>query len=347
MLPPSLVSVLLPALRVIDAERAHETAIWALRHRLAGAVPAQPDPALAVNAFGLAFPNPLGLAAGFDKNAAALAGLSQLGFGYIEAGTVTLRPQAGNARPRLFRLAEDGAIINRMGFNNDGAEAFRQRLRLHVPHPVPLGVNIGLNKLGGDAEKDYPALATALAPFADYLTINVSSPNTPGLRDLQAPDRLGRIIAGVTTACGGTTPVLVKLAPDLDDESFDAIVETCADAGAAGVIISNTTIGRPAELRGRHASESGGLSGRPLFARSTALLRRAHAIAGGRVVLVGCGGIFSGEDAWAKIRAGATLLQLYTAFIYGGPAAVARINRELLACMRRDGFTRLADAVAA
>ena len=342
---PALASALLPLLRLLDAETAHGLALRALRAGLAGRDAAADPPALAVRAMGLAFRNPIGLAAGFDKDAAAVLPLLRLGFGFVEAGTVTPRPQPGNPRPRLFRLAADRAVINRMGFNNAGLDSFLARLR-DLPRPLPgvLGANVGVNREGAEPERDYPMLCRAVAPLADYVAINISSPNTPGLRDLQGERRLAAILAAVDPP-GLGVPVLVKLAPDLAEDALPALVEVCAQAGVAGLILTNTTLARPETLRAPQRNEAGGLSGPPLFARSTAMLRAAHRLARGRLVLVGAGGVASGADAYAKIRAGATLVQLYTALAYDGPALVGRIRRELAALLARDGFASVSQAV--
>jgi dihydroorotate dehydrogenase len=342
---PALASAALPLLRLMDAEAAHGLALRALALGLAGRDERPDPPALAIEALGLSFRNPIGLAAGFDKDAVAVLPLLRLGFGFVEAGTVTPRPQPGNPRPRLFRLAEDRAVINRMGFNNAGLEAFLARLSA-LPRPLPgiLGANVGVNKEGAEPERDYPLLCRAVAPHADYVTINISSPNTPGLRDLQGEERLAAILAAVDPP-GLGRPVLVKLAPDLAEEALGPIVEVCVRAGVAGLIVSNTTLARPPSLRSPHRGEAGGLSGAPLFGPSTEMLRRAHRLARGRLVLVGAGGVASGAEAYAKIRAGASLVQLYTGFAYGGPALVGRIKRELAECLARDGVARVADAV--
>jgi len=346
---PSIASALMPLLRRTDAERAHRLAITALRLGLAGRDAAPDDPALRVRALGLLFPNPVGLAAGFDKDALALRGLRRVGFGLIEAGTVTPRPQPGNPRPRVFRLEADRAVINRYGLNNRGLAPYVARLaalpRGRVPGYVPVGANVGINKDGADPERDYPALIAAVAPYADYVVINVSSPNTPGLRDLQGEARLGAILAAVRDAVPHRPPLLVKIAPDLPDGGLEAIVETAVRHGVEGLVVSNTTIARPGTLRSRAAGESGGLSGPPLLAASTRLLARAYRLAAGRLVLVGCGGVSTGGDALRKIRAGAHLVQLYTAFSYGGPAVVPRIKRELAARLREAGFRSVMDAV--
>jgi len=342
---PALASALMPLMRLMDAEAAHGLALRALAAGLAGRDERPDAPSLAVRALDLEFRNPIGLAAGFDKDATAVLALLRLGFGFVEAGTVTPQPQAGNPRPRLFRLTEDRAVINRMGFNNAGLDSYLARLRdLARPLPGVLGANVGLNKDGADPERDYPLLCRAVAPLADYVTINISSPNTPGLRDLQGEERLASILAAVAPP-GLGKPVLVKLAPDLADDALGPIVEVCVKAGVAGLIVSNTTLARPASLRSPHRIQAGGLSGAPLLARSTEMLRRAHRLAAGRLVLIGAGGVASGEDAYAKIRAGASLVQLYTGFAFGGPALIGRIKRELTQCLARDGFARVADAV--
>jgi dihydroorotate dehydrogenase len=333
-----------PLLRRLDAERAHDLALAALRSRLAAGAAPRLDPRLATRVFGLDMPNPIGLAAGFDKNAEALGGLMRLGFGSIEAGTVTRLAQPGNPRPRLFRLPEEAAVINRMGFNNRGVEAFRRNLDA-APRMVPIGVNIGLNRTGADPALDYPALVAAVRDRADWISINVSSPNTPGLRDLQAPRHLQAILQAIRTSAPEHPPLLVKLAPDLPDADLPDIVDACIESGAAGLILTNTTLARPAGLRGRHAGEAGGLSGRPLLGRSTALLAAVARLARGRLLLVGAGGIVSGEDVLAKLRAGASFVQLYTAFALQGPALLPRLRRELLAALDRQGFPDVAHAI--
>jgi dihydroorotate dehydrogenase len=345
---PALASALVPLLRGLDAETAHGIALKALAAGLAGRDEGPDDPVLATHCLGLRFRNPIGLAAGFDKDAVAVAPLMRLGFGFVEAGTVTPRPQAGNPRPRLFRLAEDAAVINRMGFNNGGLDGYLARIAA-LPRPLPavFGANIGINKDGADPERDYPALYAAVAPHADYVTVNVSSPNTPGLRDLQGEERLASIldaIAAKRATLPRTPPLLVKIAPDLADDALGPIVNACLARGVAGLIISNTTIARP-PLKSGHAKEAGGLSGAPLFAPSTEVLRRVHRIARGRLVLVGVGGIATAEQAYAKIRAGASLVQLYTGFAYAGPALPRRLADGLAALLRRDGFTHVADAL--
>ncbi len=342
---PAIASALIPLLRWMDPERAHLLALRALRLGLAGAAAGADDPALAVDALGLHFANPIGLAAGFDKNALAAAPLMRLGFGFVETGTVTPRPQFGNPLPRLFRLEADRAVINRNGFNNDGLEAYLARFAAVPRGAVPLGANVGINKENADPERDYPRLIAAVAGRADYVVINVSSPNTPGLRDLQGEARLAAILAAVNQAVPQRPPLLVKIAPDLADEGIAAVVETCVAGGVQGLIVSNTTISRPRGLRSANASQAGGLSGAPLFELSTRVLAKTALLARGRLTLIGVGGVRTGADALVKIQAGASLVQLYSEFAYAGPALIPRLKRELLATLRRAGFARVQDAV--
>lgn len=347
MLPPSLASAALPLLRLLDAEAAHGLGLKALRLGLLGAANTADDPALAVRTLGLRFDNPIGLAAGFDKNAEAVLPLMRLGFGFVEAGTVTPRPQPGNPPPRLFRLSRDRAVINRMGFNNAGLEAFLSRAVALRDRPRPFGANIGINKEGADPERDYADAAARLAPHADYITINISSPNTPGLRDLQGEARLSAILRAITARLPVRPPLLVKLAPDLPDTGLEAVVQVCLEAGVDGLIISNTTIARPPTLRDPNARQAGGLSGAPLFARSTEMLARAAALARGRLVLIGCGGIRTGADVFAKLRAGASLVQIYTEFAYAGPALLPRLKAELKAELAAHGYASVTDLIGA
>lgn len=345
----SLFDLAQPFLTALDPERAHALAIRTLA---LGLYPRQegPDPAaLRVPAFGLDFSNPVGVAAGLDKNGEVADALLGAGFGFAEVGTVTPRAQPGNPRPRLFRLTGDRAVINRLGFNNAGHAAMLARLKARRRGGI-VGVNIGANKDSADRVADYCAGIAAFAPVADYFTVNVSSPNTPGLRDLQARDALDALLAGVLaardTAAAPRRPVLLKLAPDLSDDGLKDAVEVALARGIDGLIISNTTIDRPAGLRERAlAREAGGLSGRPLFAPSTRCLARVWRLTGGAVPLVGVGGIDSGETAYAKIRAGACLVQLYTGLIFAGIGLVARIKRDLAALLARDGFAGVAEAV--
>jgi dihydroorotate dehydrogenase len=336
------------AMRGMDPEDAHNLAIRALKLGL-GPIAPPDDPILATELAGLKLPNPVGLAPGFDKNAEVFAPMLRAGFGFAECGTVTPRPQVGNPRPRLFRLWQDRAVINRMGFNNQGLEAFAGRLA-HRGHGV-VGANLGANKDSEDRLADYTACLRRLWGMASYFTINISSPNTPGLRALQTraalDDLLGRIVATADALPQGVAaPMFLKVAPDLEDGEVEAISDTVAKHGLAGVIVSNTTISRP-PLRSRHATETGGLSGAPLFGLSTEMLRRFRAAAAGRFVLIGVGGVQSGADAYAKIRAGAQAVQLYSALAYEGPGLVIRIKRELAARLRADGFRSVRDAVGA
>ena len=340
-----IASALLPLLRAVDAERAHGLALRALRLGLAGGDAQPDDPALGVEALGLAFANPIGLAAGFDKNAVAVPALMRLGFGFVETGTVTPRPQPGNPRPRMVRLTEDRAVVNRLGFNNAGLAAYRARLARLGGRSRVLGANVGVNKEGAEPERDYPALIAAVAPLVDYVVVNVSSPNTQGLRDLQATARLDAILRAVAVAVPNRKPLLVKIAPDLSHDALLGIVETCVARGADGLIVSNTTLSRPATLRSRRAGEPGGLSGPPLRRLSTIVLAQAAVAARDRLALIGCGGVASGADALEKVLAGASLVQLYTAFAYAGPALIPRIKAELLDALHATGFSCVADAV--
>ena len=334
----------LPLLRRLDPERAHGLALDALALGLGGGSRPQDDAGLAVTAMGLRFPNPIGIAAGFDKNARVSRPLARLGFGFVEAGTVTPLPQDGNPRPRVFRLPEEAAVINRLGFNNHGLDRFRdrlQRLRAGRTLPVPFGANLGINKEGADPPRDYARLVRTLAPLSDYLVINLSSPNTPGLRELQRVERLRELLEAVARAAPSRPPLLVKLAPDLAFEALPGIVETAIAAGIDGLIVSNTLLARPPGLAGRHAGEAGGLSGRPLRARSTAMLAEVSRLSAGRLTLVGCGGIETGADILEKIRAGAHLVQLYTRFAYEGPALLRRLKTELRQALQAGGWPSL------
>jgi dihydroorotate dehydrogenase len=341
---PAIASALLALLRRMDPERAHGIALYALKLGLAGRSDAQDDPVLAVSVFGRRFSNPIGLAAGFDKGAVVAKALMRLGFGFVETGTVTPLPQQGNPKPRVFRLEPDKAVINRLGFNNAGLDAYLRELAALDFHPVPLGANVGINKEGADPVRDYPALIAAVAPHADYAVINVSSPNTPGLRVLQGEAQLRAILAAVAEVAN-RPPILVKIAPDLSPDGIAAVVETSVTHGAQGLIVGNTTISRPAGLRSPQASETGGLSGAPLFTLSNAVLARAFLLARGRLTLIGAGGVFSGADALTKIRAGASLVQLYTGFAYHGPALIPRLKAELAMALKAAGFARVEDAV--
>jgi len=338
------------AVRLLPPEAAHQATL-ALLQMGGSLVPKAPadDPRLAVSMLGLRFPNPVGLAAGFDKNALVPDAMLRMGLGFVECGSITPRPQAGNQKPRLFRLGEDGAVINRMGFNNDGVDAMAKRLA-HRRRGGVVGINIGANKDSANRIGDYETCFARLAPFADYITANVSSPNTPGLRGLQNKDELRLLLATLTDArakSGLRVPLLLKIAPDVSPEALDDIAGVVLASGIEGIIATNTTIARPSTLKSKFAHESGGLSGKPLFAPSTAILRAVRQRVGDKLVLIGVGGISSGSDAYAKIRAGASLVQLYTALAYEGPDLVERIKRELLDCLARDGFANISEAVGA
>ena len=342
---PALATAVTPLLRRLDAERAHRWAVLALRLGLAGRDDCT-DEGLSTEVMGLRVRNPIGLAAGFDKDALAVRGLSRLGFGFVETGTVTPRPQAGNPLPRVFRLEPDRAVINRYGLNNRGLDAYVARLAgLPRRRAVPVGANVGINKDGAEPERDYPALIAAVAPYADYVVINVSSPNTPGLRDLQGEVQLRRILAAVQAAVRERPPLLVKVAPDLSEAGLEAVIEAAVAHGVDGLVVGNTTIARPSTLRSAQAGQAGGLSGPPLLEPSSAILARAHRLAAGRLALIGCGGVTTGADVLAKLRAGASLVQLYTAFAYEGPALVGRLKRELRAALRAEGLPSVAAAV--
>ncbi|WP_342148965.1 quinone-dependent dihydroorotate dehydrogenase [Methylorubrum sp. SB2] len=337
-----------PILHGLDAETAHDLTLRGLsllppRH------PAPDDPALAVELFGRRFPNPVGLAAGFDKGARVADALLGLGFGFVEVGGVVPLPQPGNPRPRVFRLARDRAVINRFGLNSEGLDAVADRLKARAGRPGIVGVNIGANKESSDRLADYVACTARLAPHVAFLTVNVSSPNTPGLRDLQGEafldDLLARVIAA-RDAASARPAVLLKIAPDISLDGLDAMTGTALRRGIDGLVVSNTTVARPASLAETAlATETGGLSGRPLFAASTRLLAETFLRVGDRIPLIGVGGIDSAETAWTKIRAGARLLQLYSALVYEGPGLVGTIKRGLADRLRAEGLSSLAPVV--
>jgi len=334
-----------PLLFAIDAERAHGLTIDILAAWGAIGTPlAARSPSLPVTVAGLTFPNPLGLAAGADKDGRAIAGFFGLGFGAVEIGTLTPLPQAGNPRPRLFRLVPDRAVINRMGFNNGGLAAALPRARA-AKRAGMLGINVGANKDAVDRIADYEHGVAAAAPVADYVTINISSPNTPGLRDLQHGPALTDLLARAAAA-RGTTPLFLKVAPDQEPTQIDEIARAAIDAGIDALIVGNTTVSRP-PLSSAYSAESGGLSGAPLATLAAQRLRDFRAATGGALPLVAVGGIDSGAEAYARIRAGASLVQLYTGLVYGGAALPARIVREMEALMRRDGFAQIAEAIGA
>jgi dihydroorotate dehydrogenase len=334
-----------PALFLLDAERAHGLSIDLLRLRTGtGFTPEPPwTPGLETVVAGLTFPNPVGLAAGYDKDAEVFEPMLSLGFGFVEVGTLTPLPQAGNPAPRLFRLVEDEAVINRMGFNNAGQQAALDRLTKRFRTRGIVGVNVGANKDSGDRIADYVNGVRLLAPVADYLTINISSPNTPGLRGLQDEGALDELLAEVRKV-GVKKPIFLKVAPDLAESDPERITRAAIDHGVGAIIVSNTTVARP-PLKSRFADEAGGLSGAPLKPLALEALRRFRRASGGEMPLIGVGGIASAEDAWARIRAGASLVQLYSAMVYEGPGIARRIVRGLESLMRRDGFASVAEAV--
>lgn len=344
--------LLRPLLFRMDAEEAHEktarlmelVAAAPLGPKLAALLLGRAPAGLEISLWGLNFPNPIGLAAGFDKDCAMAAVLPALGFGFIEAGSITLNPQPGNPRPRLFRFPETEAIINRMGFNSAGADAAARRLQALGSHRVPIGVNLGLN---ADCPKErspeaYAATFQRLADHGDYFVINVSSPNTAGLRALQERLHLERILDAIAAENKANAPVLIKLDCDMPDDQLPGIV-ALVQKKASGIVASNTTLSRPGG--GDYGDTRGGLSGAPLRGPATDFIRRLRRAAGGALTIIGVGGIFSGRDAYEKIRAGASLVQLYSALIYRGPGVVSRIGQELLECLRRDGFSSVAEAV--
>ena len=336
----------LALLHRLDPERAHGLALRALRTGLVPLPGRVTSPRLACTVAGLALDNPIGLAAGFDKNAQALAPLARAGFGMIEVGAVTPRPQAGNARPRLFRLPEDRAVINRFGFNNLGMEAAAQRLAQR-PKDAVIGLNLGANKDSDDRAEDFARVLAHCGRHLDFATVNVSSPNTEKLRDLQGPAALGALLAGVMEArdwLERPIPIFLKIAPDLDDSALEGIAEVAHQSGLAGIIATNTTLDRTG-LTSAARDEAGGLSGAPLFQRSTRVLARLSQLTEGKLPLIGVGGVATAEDAYAKIRAGASAVQLYSALVYEGLALVPRIARGLDRLLEDGGYANVADAV--
>ncbi len=343
----------LPLLRWFDPEDSHRLAIHGLK-LLPPVRPRSDDAKLAVRAFGLNFPNPIGMAAGFDKNAEVPDALLRLGFGFVEIGTVTPKPQIGNPRPRLFRLERDEGVINRLGFNNDGADAVLRRLASRAHHGGIVGVNVGANKDSPDRVADYVKLIETLAPVASYFTVNVSSPNTPGLRNLQHAAALDDLLAKVidarerVRAKAGDSPVLLKIAPDLSLTELDDVVQIARSRRVDGMIVANTTLARPATLREQNrAKEQGGLSGRPLFRLSTRMVAETYVRVEGAFPLVGVGGIDTGGAALTKIRAGASLIQLYSSLVYKGLGLVDDIKRDLASTLLRTGREQLSEIVGA
>ncbi|HEX7858146.1 MAG TPA: quinone-dependent dihydroorotate dehydrogenase [Sphingobium sp.] len=344
-----LFSIIRPLLFRLDAESAHRLTIRLLK-LLPATGPARCDPILHQSLFGLDFAGPVGLAPGFDKDAEVYDRMGCFGFAFAEAGTLTPRPQEGNPRPRLFRLAEDEAVINRMGFNNGGQAEAAARLARPRPKGLVVGVNIGANKDSEDRTADYVAGVRALGEQADYLTVNISSPNTPGLRALQDRGALDALLAGVMAArdeLGSRPPVWLKVAPDLEPADIDDIADVAMTRGIDALIISNTTITRPATLRSSLAGEGGGLSGAPLHDLALQRLRDFRKATGGKLPLIGVGGIGNADQAYARIRAGASLVQLYSAMVYKGPALAAEINRGLVERLRRDGLSSITEAIGA
>jgi len=349
---PNLYPLIRPALRLLSPETAHDLTISALAAGCGGLMldrsAREPDPAiLGQRLWGLDFPNPVGLAAGFDKDARVTDAMDAFGFGFVEIGTVTPRPQPGNPKPRIFRLEQEQAIINRMGFNSAGLDAVISRLSRR-PHAGIIGVNLGKNRDSDDATADYAEGIRLAASLADYIVINISSPNTPGLRQLQRRDSLESLLDRLLRTRDKSerrVPLLVKVAPDLTAAEREDIASVTLAAEIDGIIVSNTTVERPAGLVGPHARETGGLSGRPLFSPSTALLAEFFRLTHGRLPLIGVGGIASAGDAYEKIRAGACLIQLYTALVFVGPRVVAEIKRGLAELLRADGFASISQAV--
>ena len=336
----------LAALHRLEPETAHKAAMMALRSGLTPLPGLVTSDRLRSTVAGLTLPNPVGLAAGFDKNAQALAPLSRAGFGFVEVGAVTPRPQPGNPRPRLFRLAEDRAVINRFGFNNDGMEVVATRLA-NRPKDAVIGLNLGANKDSADRAEDFARVLAYCGRYLDFATVNVSSPNTEKLRDLQGAEALAQLLRGVMEArdwLPDPIPVFLKIAPDLSDAELSEIVDVARASGLSGVIATNTTLDRDG-LHGPHAQEKGGMSGAPLFEKSTRVLARLSQLTAGDMPLIGVGGVASAEQAYAKIRAGASAVQLYSSLVYDGLSLVARIAQGLDDLLARDGFANVADAV--
>ena len=330
----------------LPPEAAHALAVGMMPVVFPGPAPPVTDAALKSRVFGLDFPNPVGLAAGFDKDAKIPQFMFRAGFGFVEAGTLTPEPQEGNPRPRIFRLREDRALINRLGFNNEGFARALTRLEKLSPRDRTgvLGVNIGANKTAKDPLADYERGIKTFGKAADYLTVNISSPNTPGLRDIQKKKNLERLLARLA-AVRTKTPLLVKIAPDLTDAELKGVVDLALKYRVDGLVISNTTVARPETLKGRYKAESGGLSGRPLFEPSTKMLAKAYRLSKGKLPLIGVGGVAGAKQAYEKILAGASLVQLYTGFIYEGPGLAKRINNELIPLLEKDGYTNVSQAV--
>ncbi|MFD2613228.1 quinone-dependent dihydroorotate dehydrogenase [Paenibacillus gansuensis] len=352
-----------PVLFRMDPEKAHHLIVNGMRRTAGwpGMLPllesmygVKETPELSMDLWGLHFPNVIGLAAGLDKNGEAVPGFSSIGFGFAEVGTITPVAQAGNEKPRLFRLPEDEGLINRMGFNNVGAETMALHLQKVSKRSIPIAVNIGKNKNtpNEEAESDYRKCIRALYRHGDFFVVNISSPNTPDLRSLQHGQELKSLLAAVTdemliqhaTAGGKVKPVLVKIAPDLNDHELEMITDTISKSGVSGIIATNTTLDREG-LKHRHAKEAGGLSGRPLFEKSTAMVKKIYKQTGGKLPIIGSGGIFNAQDAYDKIKAGASMIEIYTALIYKGPGINREIHAGLRELLRRDGFKHISEAV--
>ncbi len=352
-----LQTLFLPALRLLSPETAHGMAIRALRCGMGPHDRTPDDPVLATKVWGLEFRNPIGLSAGFDKGAEVPDAMLRAGFGFVEAGTVTPLPQPGNPKPRLFRLSEDEAVINRLGFNGTGLAPFVGRIarrRRNGPGLGPFGANLGKNKATEDGAADYEICVEAVAAYADYIVINISSPNTPGLRGMQAHDILADLIERVQRAraravpeAGKRPPLVVKIAPDLDDDGRAVIADVALSQGVDGMTVANTTVQRPSSMRDPQTDEAGGLSGKPLFPLAVEIVGDMYRRTEGRIPLIGSGGISSGRDAYALIRAGASLVQFYSALVFHGPALVPRMKRELAALLKGDGFSSVSEAVGA
>jgi dihydroorotate dehydrogenase len=350
-----LYDALKPWLFRMDPEQAHERMMTLLRtaqalpggEGLARSLWGGTEAGLETEVLGLKFNNPIGLAAGFDKDGKVVSMMGSLGFGFVEVGSVTLRPQPGNPKPRIFRLPEHDALINRLGFNSEGAEVVKQRLKTTSKSSFPLGINLGLNKdcPHDKAPEEYAQTFKMIEPYGDYFVVNVSSPNTAGLRDLQERIHLERILSAIQSENAAKKPLLVKLSPDLHDETLTTLVDLVMKT-ASGVIATNTTIARPG-IPSDEQERRGGLSGAPLRARSTELIRKIRKLTKGALPIIGVGGVFTGGDAYEKIKAGASLVQLYTGLVYRGPDTPRRIQRELLAWLKKDGFKSVADAVGA
>lgn len=349
---PDYFQLIRPFAHALPPEAAHQMGICLLRHGILRGQTIAATPALATQVFDLTFSNPVGLAAGFDKNAAAIDPLLAQGFGFVEAGTVTPKPQPGNLKPRIFRLKEDEAVINRLGFNNEGLDVYLRNFSRHDRSKGIAGANIGKNKDSTDAVQDYVTGLKAVYPLADYVTVNISSPNTKGLRDLQQRSALAELLkellkvrASCAAQYGKVVPILLKVAPDLQSAEIDDVVSVISEHVVDGLIVSNTTISRPGSLHSEFRQEQGGLSGRPLFELSTSVLKAFYQRTEGKVPIIGVGGIASAEDAYMKIRAGATLVQLYSALVYQGFGLVRHICEELPELLKRDGFTHISEAV--